>query len=49
MGVKVFGGCCGTTPEYIALLSKELEGKTVKAVPRHVPAAGVQRHPGGAH
>ena len=39
MGVKVFGGCCGTTPEYIALLSKELEGKTVKAVPRHVPAA----------
>ena len=39
MGVKVFGGCCGTTPEYIALLSKELTGKTVKAVPRHVPAA----------
>ena len=39
MGVKVFGGCCGTTPEYIALLSQELEGKTVKAVPRHVPAA----------
>ena len=39
MGVKVFGGCCGTTPEYIALLSKELEGKTVKNVPRHVPAA----------
>ena len=39
MGVKVFGGCCGTTPEYIALLSKELEGKAVKAVPRHVPAA----------
>lgn len=39
MGVKVFGGCCGTTPEYIALLSKELTGKTVKDVPRHVPAA----------
>ena len=39
MGVKVFGGCCGTTPEYIALLSQELESKTVKAVPRHVPAA----------
>ncbi len=39
MGVKVFGGCCGTTPEYITLLSKELEGKTVKNVPRHVPAA----------
>ena len=39
LGVKVFGGCCGTTPEYIALLSKELTGKTVKAVPRHVPAA----------
>ena len=39
MGVKVFGGCCGTTPEYIALLSNELEGKTVKNVPRQVPAA----------
>ena len=39
LGVKVFGGCCGTTPEYIALLSQELAGKTVKAVPRHVPAA----------
>ena len=39
LGVKVFGGCCGTTPEYIALLSKELAGKTVKDVPRHVPAA----------
>lgn len=39
MGVKVFGGCCGTTPEYITLLSEELEGKTVKNVPRHVPAA----------
>ncbi|MDM8239221.1 homocysteine S-methyltransferase family protein [Pseudoflavonifractor phocaeensis] len=39
MGVKVFGGCCGTTPKYIALLTKELEGKTVKNVPRHVPAA----------
>ena len=39
LGVKVFGGCCGTTPEYIALLSKELTGKTVKDVPRHVPAA----------
>ena len=24
MGVKVFGGCCGTTPKYIALLTLSL-------------------------
>ena len=39
MGVKVFGGCCGTTPEYIDLLRRELEGKQVRQVPRAVPAA----------
>ncbi|OGS25258.1 MAG: hypothetical protein A2314_09630 [Elusimicrobia bacterium RIFOXYB2_FULL_50_12] len=26
-GVNMFGGCCGTTPEFIALLSKMLKGK----------------------
>ena len=30
LGVKLYGGCCGTTPEYIALLVQ---------VPRQVPAA----------
>ena len=37
--MQVFGGCCGTTPEYIALLRRELEGRTVRQVPRAVPAA----------
>ena len=27
-GVKIIGGCCGTTPEYIAEISKMLEDKT---------------------
>ncbi len=26
-GVTIFGGCCGTAPEYIRLLAKALEGK----------------------
>lgn len=26
-GAKIFGGCCGTTPSYIKMLSKELKGK----------------------
>ncbi len=39
LGVKVFGGCCGTTPEYIALLRQALEGRSVKQIPWHVPAA----------
>ncbi|PKL37617.1 MAG: 5-methyltetrahydrofolate--homocysteine methyltransferase [Spirochaetae bacterium HGW-Spirochaetae-1] len=28
MGVKVIGGCCGTTPEHIAALKKAVSGKT---------------------
>ena len=39
LGVKCYGGCCGTTPEYIALLKKALEGRTIKEAPRQVPAA----------
>ena len=39
LGVKFYGGCCGTTPEYVALLSKALEGRTITEAPRHVPAA----------
>lgn len=36
-GVKIFGGCCGTTPEYISVLKKALDGTEVrrrKALPR---------------
>ena len=39
MGVKLFGGCCGTTPEYIALLKRALTGQAIREVPRQVPAA----------
>ena len=39
LGVKLYGGCCGTTPEYIAKLKTALSGRTIKDVPRHVPAA----------
>ena len=38
-GVKAFGGCCGTTPAYIALLSRALEGREVAQLPRCVPPA----------
>ena len=39
LGVRLYGGCCGTTPEYIALLSRALEGRTIVDEPRHIPAA----------
>ncbi len=39
LGVKCYGGCCGTTPEYIAKLCKALEGRTIRDIPREVPAA----------
>lgn len=39
LGVKLYGGCCGTTPEYIALLREKLAGRTIVQVPRQVPAA----------
>ena len=39
MGVQVFGGCCGTTPEYIRLLREALSQTQVRQVPRHVPPA----------
>ena len=38
LGVKCYGGCCGTTPEYIAKLCKALEGRTIREIPRSVPA-----------
>ncbi len=39
LGVKIFGGCCGTNPAYIKALADALDGK--KIVPREVsiPAA----------
>lgn len=39
LGVQVFGGCCGTTPEYIQMLREALSATHVRAVPRSVPAA----------
>lgn len=39
LGVQVFGGCCGTTPEYIKLLRQALEHTSVHAVPRCIPPA----------
>lgn len=29
IGIRILGGCCGTTPEYIRSLSKRLKGKPV--------------------
>ena len=39
LGVKLLGGCCGTTPEYIALLNAALDGRTVRANTTPIPAA----------
>lgn len=36
-GVGIVGGCCGTTPAYIELLARLIEGRTPEA--RHVPPA----------
>lgn len=37
-GVTIFGGCCGTSPEYIRLLKAALSGKP--PAPRHYNAVG---------
>ena len=39
LGVKLYGGCCGTTPEYIARMKAALAGRTIRDIPRNVPAA----------
>ncbi|MBR2783661.1 MAG: homocysteine S-methyltransferase family protein [Firmicutes bacterium] len=39
LGVKLFGGCCGTNPEYISLLCAELAKREINDAPRRVPAA----------
>ena len=31
-GVRIVGGCCGTTPEYIKLLAEKVKGKPVKEI-----------------
>ncbi|MGM9618303.1 MAG: homocysteine S-methyltransferase family protein [Oscillospiraceae bacterium] len=39
LGVKLYGGCCGTTPEYIRRTKESLAGRAIRDIPRHVPAA----------
>jgi len=39
VGVKLFGGCCGTTPEYISLLKQALSNHAIPDTYRRVPAA----------
>ena len=39
LGVKMFGGCCGTTPDYIAAVSRRLKGKKFTPHPAEIPAA----------
>lgn len=39
LGVKVFGGCCGTTPEYISAVKSALAGRTPQKQQGEIPAA----------
>ncbi len=39
MGVKLLGGCCGTTPEFIGKIAKRLEGKKFVKKTAEIPAA----------
>lgn len=39
LGVKIFGGCCGTTPEFIRETNKMLEGKKYQPLNNKIPAA----------
>ncbi len=38
-GVKLFGGCCGTSPEYIAAVSEMLKGRKCVFTKPEIPAA----------
>ncbi|MCM1165895.1 MAG: homocysteine S-methyltransferase family protein [Lachnospiraceae bacterium] len=38
-GVKVLGGCCGTSPEFIAEVAKRLDGRKFKRELPEIPAA----------
>lgn len=37
LGVNILGGCCGTTPEHIAVMKRAVAGKFGHAVSRNVP------------
>ena len=39
MGVKIFGGCCGTSPDYISALVKALNGMEYAGIEAIVPPA----------
>ena len=39
LGVKLFGGCCGTNPQFIAETNKMLKGKKYVRVSHQIPAA----------
>lgn len=39
LGVKFFGGCCGTNPEFISEVKKVLEGKKYVKITHDIPAA----------
>ncbi len=39
LGVKVFGGCCGTDPEFIRAVGKRLAGRKCVRTEQEIPAA----------
>ncbi len=39
LGVKIFGGCCGTNPQFISLLSQMLKGKKYVERKAEIPSA----------
>lgn len=39
MGVKLLGGCCGTTPDYIREVGRRIKGKTCVMPKPEIPAA----------
>lgn len=38
-GVKIFGGCCGTNPEFISAMAERLNGRRYSRVMPEIPAA----------
>lgn len=38
-GVKLFGGCCGTNPEFISEMAKRLNGRRYSRITPDIPAA----------
>jgi homocysteine S-methyltransferase len=45
LGATVVGGCCGTTPEHIAAMRPEVEGKRAQPRVRRAPASVDERAP----